>query len=45
MTEQQHTIEHLMSKDPRTGYRWMDVYALRRLREKWIREFFGFDND
>ena len=40
----EHTIEHLLSKDPRTGYRWMDAYALRRLRDKWMREFFGLDD-
>ncbi len=34
-------LEHLLSKDPRTGWRWMDVYALRRQQEKWTREFFG----
>ncbi len=44
MPEQQHTIEHLLSKDPRTVYRWMDMYALLRLREKWIREFYGPDD-
>lgn len=41
--EEAEWIKHLLSKDPRTRYRWCDVYALRRLQDRWTREFFGID--